>query len=954
MTELPEFQERSGLAVRPWGGGQAARRLRLALAMGVALGAISFAFTAAGDNDYMTSGQKYFEEGQYSAALIEAKNAVRAAPNDPEPRILLGKIYLSLGDADGAETAFLRARELGASGDELELMLAYARLGKGSFQEVLGQPVNQTGQLSAVQRDLTAARGDALLALQKLDEAEEAYDRVLASSPHAMALRGKAVIALTRNQPEKSRELLDQALAAAPDNDEIVSADAEWYMRQGKFDQARDRFAKAVSLNPIKLIPRIGHVRALLGAGDVKAAVADMAELRKLQPNNPMVVFQDSVVQLAAGNYEAAKSAADQVLAVDQYNPLAMSVSGNSAYALGLYEQAIARLTNYIQVVPKDDQARIVLAASHLRMKNAAAAKATLQPLLSREPQETRVLALMGVAEALSGNSKAAADYLEKASALSPEDKALRSQLGMVQIAAGDPAKGVAELRQVLELSPAEDQNGQIDAREITLIVGQLKTGDFAAALENVERLKKDHPDNVRLVVLAGIAHMGRQEVEPAKAAFARAAELDPRSVDARLNLAQLQASEGQLDAAKTLLQEVLTQHPDNYAAMLALASIAQRSGNAAEQAKWLEQVVTAQPNLPGPRLQLALFYLGHQQPGNALETAQVGLEQDSDSIEFLGVAGQAQLQLGQAEQAITTFERLVKRAPKTVESHFLLARAYALAGRHEQMQSELKRALELDPNHLPSQVALVRFLALDGQQEEAKKRLQALKVANPDDPDVLAQEGWLLLHERRPEEALKPLQAAFDHSGPAVSRDVVETLALAHWEARQWDKSLAVREGWLRNNPSDISMLLALGQGYTQINRLDAATATYQRVHALMPDNVVALNNLAWLLQVSAPDEALGYAERANQLAPGTASILDTLGWLVLQKGDAARAVTLFEEAAQKVPSNPQYQYHLAQALGRAGDKDRAKDVLQKLLADKRLEAEHPKIRAMLERIGN
>ena len=257
-----------------------------------------------------------------------------------------------------------------------------------------------------MQRDLIAARGDALLALEKLDEAQEAYDRVLSTGPHAMALRGKATIALMRRQPDESRKLLDQALALEPENDEIVTADAEWYLRQGKYELARDRFAKAVELNPIKLIPRIGHVRAILGTGDTKSALQEITELRQLQPNNMLVVFQDSVVQLAAGNYEAAKSAADQVLARDQYHTMAMNVSGSSAYALGLYEQAAARLRTYVEATPQDKQARILLAASLLRLKEATAAKTILQPLLAEN--DARVLALMGTAEALSGNNEAA------------------------------------------------------------------------------------------------------------------------------------------------------------------------------------------------------------------------------------------------------------------------------------------------------------------------------------------------------------------------------------------------------------------------------------------------------------------------------------------------------------------------------------------------------------------
>jgi putative PEP-CTERM system TPR-repeat lipoprotein len=916
------------------------------------MGALAAGNLAVADEEYLRSAQKYLDDGKPAAALIEVKNALQTNPNDAQARVLLAKVYLRMGDAANAEAAILRARELGATGDDLDLMLAYARLSKGAFQDVLTQTEGRTGAVSGTQRDLISARGDALLALEKLDEAQEAYDRVLASGPHAMALRGKAIIALMRQQPDESRKLLDQALALDPKNDEIVAADAEWYLRQGKPDQARDRFATAIELNPLKLIPRIGHIRASLSVGDTEGAVKEAEELMKLQPNSLLVLFQDSVVQLAAGNYEAAKSAADQVLAVDRYHTGAMNVAGSSSYALGLYEQAAARLTNYIQVVPQDKQARLVLAASLLRLKNAASAKTILQPLLASDPRDARALALMGSAEAMSGNTDEAAKYLEQASTLSPDDQALRSQLGMVRIAAGDSAKGIADLQQVIDLNPATGSG--IDGRELTLIVGYLKTGDFSAALENIKRIQKDHPDEVRLLVLEGVAHMGAGNKDLAAAAFARAIELDPGTIDARLNLAQLRTREGKPDVARALLEEVVAQHPDHYLAMLELASLASRAGDISGQANWLERAVAAQPKLPTLRLQLALFYLGHQRAQKALEAALPALEQNPVSIEFLGIVGQAQLQAGKTDEAIATFERLVKVPPESAEAHFLLARAYGLAGKHEQMQSQLNRALELDPAHFPSQVALVRFLVLEGKGQEAEKRMQALKAAHPDSLEVLAQEGWLQLREGRADEAVKTLQAVFDRSGSGVSREVVESLAMAHWQARQWEESLAVRKSWLENNPKDVPMLLTLGQSYTQLRRFDDATKVYRDVQALMPDNVLALNNLAWLLQKTAPEEALGFAEQANTLAPETPSIMDTLGWLVLERGDAARAADLFEEASKKAPDNPQYKYHLAQALERSGEKERAKQILQELLADKRLESEHAKIRTMLQQFGN
>src|SRR3546814_8603868 len=139
-----------------------------------------------------------------------------------------------MGNPKAAEIAFLRARELGVTGEELDILLAYAHLGQGAFNQVISETSSEVDRSTAMQRDLIVARGDALLALEKLDEAEDAYDRVLAEGPHAMALRGKAAVAFNRQQPEKSRELLDRALELEPENDDVVTEiGREWCSEGG-------------------------------------------------------------------------------------------------------------------------------------------------------------------------------------------------------------------------------------------------------------------------------------------------------------------------------------------------------------------------------------------------------------------------------------------------------------------------------------------------------------------------------------------------------------------------------------------------------------------------------------------------------------------------------------------------------------------------------------------------
>ena len=264
---------------------------------------------------------------------------------------------------------------------------------------------------------------------------------------------------------------------------------------------------------------------------------------------------------------------------------------------------------------------------------------------------------------------------------------------------------------------------------------------------------------------------------------------------------------------------------------MLELAAIAGRRGDAAEQARWLENAVAAQPTLVRPRRALVLLYLADQEAEKALAAALPALALNPDDIEMLGLVGEAQLQSSRSAEAISIFERIIRAAPNVPAWHFSLAKAFGLAGNHDRMRSEIERALELDPGHLPSQVALVRLLMLGGDLVSAEARFETAKSAHPDAVEVVALQGWMFLQQGRAQEAIEPLQAAFDRSDPWLGRDVVGDLARAYWEVGDRDGSVATLERWLLDNPRDIAMLLAAGQAYTQLGRLDSAQATYRRI---------------------------------------------------------------------------------------------------------------------------
>ena len=110
------------------------------------------------------------------------------------------------------------------------------------------------------------------------------------------------------------------------------------------------------------------------------------------------------------------------------------------------------------------------------------------------------------------------------------------------------------------------------------------------------------------------------------------------------------------------------------------------------------------------------------------------------------------------------------------------------------------------------------------------------------------------------------------------------------------------------------------------------AAARHFEALVALQPNNVIFLNNLAWVSGELGDPKALSYAEKAATLSPANPNVLDTYGMLLIKKGDMAPGVEKLRKAAQLAPTQGDIHLHLAEALIKTGDKAGARIELDAL----------------------
>ncbi|GAB4338053.1 MAG: hypothetical protein Kow0099_11800 [Candidatus Abyssubacteria bacterium] len=122
----------------------------------------------------------------------------------------------------------------------------------------------------------------------------------------------------------------------------------------------------------------------------------------------------------------------------------------------------------------------------------------------------------------------------------------------------------------------------------------------------------------------------------------------------------------------------------------------------------------------------------------------------------------------------------------------------------------------------------------------------------------------------------------------PATATDY-NSLGVKYELAGQYDRAMAAYEKCLSLDDAHQFARTNMGNVLAKLGRFDEAEACYRSVLAKTPDDLAAMNNLAWLLvstgDAEACTEGIELAHRCLSLAADTlpgvrAAILDTLAW--------------------------------------------------------------------------
>jgi tetratricopeptide (TPR) repeat protein len=449
---------------------------------------------------------------------------------------------------------------------------------------------------------------------------------------------------------------------------------------------------------------------------------------------------------------------------------------------------------------------------------------------------------------------------------------------------------------------------GNPDSRALALaMLGtiRLQQGKYRESASLLKQALALNTDLIGARTSLGSAFQFLGKSDLARKSFQEALKLDPGNVNARLDLARMEASFHNYRQSLNVARPILSRLSESDDGIVLLATDYGALGEKEE----LKGLVRNWQNISTPSDEASLEF------GNILMTS--------------GMTVEAR-QVFEAEEV-----RIAAQPSPALASR--LGRSYLSLGVLDRAELNLRLALSLNPDCVACAQDLAEIAERQGNTEKALSYLVTAKRQEPENPEVLFQFGKICLQRNLLEDALPALAKAV-----ALKPDrepYVYVLASANVAKGDLAKAASLFAGLLQKRPQDAVLKYALGAvDYLQGKYPEAESMLKQSLQA-QPDQVAASYYLGLTYDaVGDDDRALTVFRDLLKSHPQHGPSCIKLGSILVRQHQYAEAEQHLERAVALDPGSVEGHHQLGLVLRRLG---RTAESENQFAESRRLEAE-------------
>ena len=842
---------------------------------------------------HVASAKVYQQQGQYRAAIIEAKNAIQLMPSSGSGYISLAQIYNEIGAHESAQSLLSNVvAELPEVATELANSHYLNKKYLSAINTITTYPADVSDSSNKQRQLWISAMSNIYLGNKDgYESALNEFVSVGGSGSEAKFITANYL--LSKGEIENAKAVLSEVLIASPDNLDalILMANVNIFLKD--LDGAEKHLTSALGM--LKKTDIMSTKRSqtislltdtLIQQGRTSEAYTYQKILADANPEGSAAQqrFNDAMEFYQQGNFAEAESILRELREQFPNDKNTGTLLGLIEYKQGSDKSAGDLFDEFID--PETAAPSVLQAAALVKVRNNQIDDAIvlLKSAADSQPNNPVVLATYGLALLdKDPTSTDAVIVLEKSLALNPRQQRIRIALANRHLTLGQREQAVAQLQKAYQELPDDFYIQQSYFK--TLLANDQKE----KLLAEIDLYKTQNPDSSRGYFFAGWYQFQEKNYKESEQQFEKAIAVRNSSEKslAYAGLAQLYEIQNLTQKAVTAWQFALKEDP----------------GMVVGYTRWFAQM--RKINREDEAVQFVL-----------------GLEQDTARWEPSVVLAQIYAAQNKLPDAIKHIDIALERSRQGSNVKKMAANLYRLQGVQFRSQNKLTEAREslmqavkLMPENASFLGNLIETEIAANNITEAQKLLDQFISVPENEAERLFLQGVIRVAEGKPDEGIQLYLESWEVKPLEI---VAEQIFGFYQKAGDKASAEVFLEKWIAKLPDSKTASLMMAVTAQGKNDSDKALEWYEKTVALNPNMPAALNNLAWLYYERKDPRATEYAKRAYDLAPNVAPIVDTYGWILVETGDLKKGIELLSRAIQLDPDNKEIQEHLSDAKQR------------------------------------
>jgi tetratricopeptide (TPR) repeat protein len=653
--------------------------------------------------EHLRRGNEYLQQKKYQEAIVELKTAVQADPKLAEARVKLADAYLATNDPAKALGELVRAADLKAEDNALQL---------------------RTGNL--------------LLRAREFEDAKNRADRVLArgqENPEAQILRGNALAGL--KQFDAAISEYEDVIATAPSESAYLGV-GTINLQQGRQQEAEAAFRKAVEISPRSIPARIGLAHFYLRTGRPAECERELKAALMIEPANLVVNRAMAVMYLGSGRATEAEPYL-KTMATASKTPAARLTLAQ--YYLALKRRDDARRIYEELATDKDlrSDAMTRLAVLDILDGETARGKARLEEVLKATPQHQGALLAKG--DVLFGEGK-----YDEALALAKQSIAQPTPSYGAHTLAGRVYEVTDRVQDaVVSYEEALKANNRAIVPTLRLATIHYAQGASDKAQTYAQQALSIQPNNREAFALLARLDMRTGKFDQARrrlTALQKVAPSDPLTYALQ---AEIQVASKQPAAARASYEKILQVDPNNFNAIASANQIDNAAGRHKEAIARVEGALARTNRAPSLLVLAARSYGASGNTAKAEALLKEAIDREPAGTEAYSLLGQWYTAQGRATDAIRQFEEIARRNPKSAGAHTLIGMLLESQGKTAEAEKRYEQALSIDARAAVAANNLAWIYAeSDRNLDRALELAQNASRQHPNDPQIADTLGWV------------------------------------------------------------------------------------------------------------------------------------------------------------------------------------------------------------------